>query len=145
MSGNIYFTLSEHFSQFASIQRGTLDVKKVNMFSRDFSKYKVTDFRDDVSIQNWNLTSSDSNTLFGDFYFKLKGCADRHAPVKKLNAKQVKLKSKPWINPDLTKMIRIKNSLFARKKRQPLNKNIKLLYNKFRNRVNRELTKSKKS
>ena len=42
-------------------------------------------------------------------------------------------------------MIRIKNNLFARKKRQPLNDNIKVLYNKFRNRVNRELTKSKKS
>ena len=118
-SGNIYLTLSEHFCQFASIQRDFLDVKKVNLYSGDFSKFNITDFRDDVSIQNWNFTPSDSNTLFGDFYFKIKGCADRHAPVRKLNAKQVKLKSKPWISQDLAKMIRIKNNIFARKKRQP--------------------------
>ena len=40
-------------------------------------------------------------------------------------------------------MIKIKNKLFNRKKRQPKNEDIKRLYNLFRNRVNRELTKSK--
>ena len=42
-------------------------------------------------------------------------------------------------------MIRIKNKLFERKKRQPTNDNVKVLYNQFRNRVNRELKKAKKS
>ena len=42
-------------------------------------------------------------------------------------------------------MIRIKNKLFNRNKRQPSNEAIKTLYNKFRNRVDRELKKSKKS
>ena len=87
----------------------------------------------------------DSNCLLGDFYFKLKGCADRHAPIRKLNAKEVKLRSKLWINHDLAKMIRIKNKLFERRKRQPTNENIKSLYNRFRNRVNRELKKAKKT
>ena len=41
-------------------------------------------------------------------------------------------------------MIKIKNKLFNCKKRQPNNDNIKRLYNIFRNRVNRELIKSKK-
>ena len=40
-------------------------------------------------------------------------------------------------------MIKIKNKLFYRKKRQPNNTNVKRLYNLFRNRVNRELKKSK--
>ena len=145
MSGNIYFTLSEHFSQFASVKRDKLDIKKVAIFDRDFSKYSANDFRDDVSIQNWNMSHSDSNSLLGDFYFKLKGCADRHAPIRKLNTKEVMLRSRPWINPDLAKMIRIKNNLFKRKKRQPNNQNVKYLYNTFRNRVNRELKKAKKS
>ena len=35
--------------------------------------------------------------------------------------------------------------MFERKKRQPLNENVKFLYNIFRNRVNRELRKYKKS
>ena len=42
-------------------------------------------------------------------------------------------------------MIKIKNKLFNRKKRQPKNEDIKILYNLFRNRVNRELIKSKKN
>ena len=32
-------------------------------------------------------------------------CADRHAPIKRLNANEVKFISKPWINPDLAKMV----------------------------------------
>ena len=51
----------------------------------------------------------------------------------------------PWITKDIAKMIKIKNSLFARKKRQPGNGNLKALYNKFRNCVNRELKKAKRS
>ena len=42
-------------------------------------------------------------------------------------------------------MITIRNRAFARKKRQPDNENCKRLYNLFRNRVNRELIKSKKN
>ena len=65
------------------------------MYSRDFSRYSDEDFRDGVSIQNWNISNNDRSCLFSDFYFKLKGCVDRHAPVKKLNAKEVRLHSKP--------------------------------------------------
>ena len=42
-------------------------------------------------------------------------------------------------------MIKIKNKLFHRKKRQPNNLEIKRLYNLFRNRVNRELKKAKRN
>ena len=41
-------------------------------------------------------------------------------------------------------MIKIRNKIFARKKRQPNNNNCKHLYSLLRNRVNRELKKSKK-
>ena len=34
-SGNIYLTLSEHLSQFASVKREKLDIKKLNIFDRD--------------------------------------------------------------------------------------------------------------
>ena len=42
-------------------------------------------------------------------------------------------------------MINIRNKLFRRRKRQPDNENVKRLYNLFRNRVIRELKKSKKT
>ena len=70
---------------------------------------------------------------------------DRHAPIKKRKPREIKLMTKPWITPELSRMIKTKNKLFVRKKRQPSNENVKLLYNIFRNRVNRDLKNSKKS
>ena len=61
------------------------------------------------------------NDQFNDFYWKLEGCVERHAPVKELSTKEIKMKSKPWINPIITKLIRNRNKLFKRKKRQPNN------------------------
>ena len=79
------------------------------------------------------------------FFWKSEGCVNRHAPIKKLNSREIKLKVKPWITPELSKMIKIKSKLFERTKRQSSNENVKHLYNIFRNKVNRELKKSKKS
>ena len=81
---------------------------------------------------------------FNDFYNKLEGSVNRHAPLKKLSLKEIKLKNKPWLSDNILKLIKIRNKVFARKKRQPNNESCKRLYNLLRNRVNRELKKSKK-
>ena len=120
-SGNIFITLSEHFSRFVSVRREKIDFKKVKIHKRDFSKFENDLFRDDVSIQNWNLSFDNVNDQFNDFFWKITGCVDRHAPIKELTPKEIKLKSKPWITPNINKVIR--------KKRQP----------------NREIKKSKKN
>ena len=54
------------------------------------------------------------------------------------------MKSKPWITPNTHKLIRNRNKLFKRKKRQPNNEKNKELYNQKRNEVNREIKRSKK-
>ena len=41
-------------------------------------------------------------------------------------------------------MIKVRNKLFAREKRQPNNAGVCELFKKFRNRINREILKSKK-
>ena len=143
-SGNIYLTLSEHYSQFASVLREKIDVRKIDMYARDFSKFSSTDYYNDVSSQSWNVDPLDPNLLMSDFLSKIEGCADKHAPVKKLTVKEIKLRTKPWITSRISKIIRIRNTLFERKKRQPKNTNVQILYSKFRNRVNKELKKSKK-
>ena len=142
-SGNIFLTLSKHFSQFVSIKREKIDYKNLNIFHRDNSKFQSQQFRD-VSIQNWNSNRSKVNELFIDFHSKLEGCVDRHAPIKKLSPKEIKLKNKPWISTEISKLIKVRNKIFARKKRQPNNTNNKRLHNRFMNRVNREIKKSKK-
>ena len=58
--------------------------------------------------------------MINDFYSKLEACVERHAPIKKLTLKkEIKLENKPWITSELNKMIKIRNKLFQRKKRQP--------------------------
>ena len=115
------------------------------MYRRNYSSFSEDSFRDDVSIQNFNNNLEDVNDQFIDFYWRLKGCVDRHAPLKRLTPKEAKLKNKPWISDEINKMIKIKHKLFHRKKRQPNSSKIKKLYNLFRNRVNRELKKAKRS
>ena len=144
LSGNVVTDLSDHFSQFISVQRLKLDYKLISLYKRDYSKFSEKSFRDDVSIQKFENDFINVNDQFNDFFFKLEGCVNRHAPFKKLTLKEIKTNDKPWISSELIKMIKIKNKLFYRKKRQPNNIDIKRLYNIFRNRVNRELNKSKK-
>ena len=120
-----------------------IDVRKIDMYGRDFSKFSPSDFRDDVSIQPWHHDSNDPNFLMNDFIWRLDGCSERHAPTKKLTPKEVKLKLKPWITPETLKLIKIRDKLFKRKKRQPENELVKETYNRVRNIVNRELKKSK--
>ena len=143
-SGNIFLTLPEHFLQFVSVRREKIDFNKVKIHKCDFSEFENDLFRDDVSIQNWNLSFDNVNDQFNEFFWKITGCVDRHAPIKELTPKEIKLKSKPWITPNRNKLIRNRNKLFIRKKRQPNNAKIKVLYNQKRNEVNREIKKSKK-
>ncbi len=137
-------TLSEHFSQFASVVRDKIDVRKVNMFGRDYSKFTENLFRDDVSIQAWKRDSTDPNILMSDFVWRLDGCAERHAPTKKLLPKDIKLRLNPWITPEIQKLIRLRDRLFSRKKREPNNILVKETYNRVRNKVSREIQKSNK-
>ena len=113
--GNILLTLSEHFSQFISVNREKIDLKKINVYQRDYSRFSNESFRDDVFIQNWNYARENVNNLFNDFYSKLEGSVNRHAPLKNLSPKEIKIKNKPWLNTIILKMIKIRNKVFRRK------------------------------
>ena len=99
VSGYILLTLSEHFSQFLSISRGKVDLKKVNIYQRDYSNFSSDSFRDDVSIQNWNYSHDNVHDSFSDFYTKLDGSVNRHAPFKKHSPKEIKNKKQTMVKP----------------------------------------------
>ena len=92
ISGNIYLTLSEHFTQFASVKKEKIDTVKIDVYNRDFSKFSSIAFYEDVSIQAWNYNLDDSNKLMNDFVWRLDGCANRHAPIKNLMLRKLNLK-----------------------------------------------------
>ena len=104
IGGNVLLTLSEHFSQFISVNREKLDLKNIIVYQRDYSKFSNESFRD-VSIQTWNYALENVDAAFKDFYTKLEGSVSRHALIKKLSPKEVNLKSKPWLSTDILKMI----------------------------------------
>ena len=91
-SGNILITFSEHFSQFTSVSREKIDLKKLNILQRDYSSFSTESFRNDVSVQNWNYSSNNVDDSFRDFYHKLEGCVNRHAPMKTLTPREIKIK-----------------------------------------------------
>ena len=143
LAGNIYFTLSEHFSQFASINRGKIDIKKIVMFGRDTSRFNEESYRQDVANHVWTENSDDANIIAVDLISGLDEKTSKAAPVKRLNPKEIKCRLNPWITTEIRKLIGIRDRLFARKKRQPLNQTVKDAYNRVRNIVNREVQKSK--
>ena len=143
-SGVILTDFSDHYSQFLFIKDSKISYKEVNMFTRDYSNFSSDSFRDDVSIQTFDNTSNDVNVLFNDFYARLIGCVDRHAPIKKCNPKEIKMSQKPWITIEIKKLITKKNKLFKKKKKHPNNEFVKSAYNEARNEANRKLKKAKK-
>ena len=70
---------------------------------------------------------------------------NRHAPIQKLNQKEQKRNQKPWITNEISKRIKHINKLFAQRKRNPSDVNIKRIYVLFRNAINRDIKAAKKS
>ena len=82
------------------------------------------------------------NTIF--FIWYLEHYVNKHAPLKKNNKKEQKIKTKPWITDKIFKKIKNRNTHFAQKKKRPNDSHLKSVYNKFRNSINKEIKLSKK-
>ena len=83
---------------------------------REIFDFSTNKFLDDLSKHDWNNDPHDTNQNYNNFFTKLVECTNRYAPIRKLNRKEMKLKSKPWITPLIQKKIKHRNRLFARKK-----------------------------
>ena len=141
----IYLCFLNTSHNLSQLKKEKFDYKKQYLYIRAYSKFSSESFREDVSLQNFNHRYDSVDDQFNDFFWRLYGCVERHAAIKKLKPKEVKLNNKPWINDQIMKMIKTRNKLFTCKKRQPTNANITKLYNLFRNRINREIRQSKKN
>ena len=117
VSGNILLCISEHFCQFLSINRQNISLKKVNIYQRDYSNFETQAFRNDILIQQWNYNYNNVNIMYDDIINKLDNCVNMHAPMKKLNMKELQMKSKPWVSRYLAKLIEHRNKLFRKKRR----------------------------
>ncbi len=118
-------------------------MKDTPKYKRDYTKFKDDSFIDDLSIQNWN-NSDNVHERYNSLLSRLEACVERHAPIRKLNKKEVKIQNKPWITP-IIKKIDQRNSIFTKLKKEPENHLLRETYKTARNIINRDIKTSKKN
>ena len=145
ISGNIVMQISDHFPQFLFLKNTQVSHNKLESFKYDYSRFKEDKFLDDFNqidftyLENSDL---DVNNKFDRFLKDLNTLTNKHAPIKRRSRKEMKLKYKPWINNRIQKMMRIRDKILQKMKKQQTPDNLNL-YKKFRNRVSNELKESK--
>ena len=76
------------------------------------------------------------------FYEKTSTCIDSHVPRKRVTNRKLKLRTKPWIDSEIQRLMTYKDKLFKKMINHPTPSN-NYLYSKFRNRVAKEQRKGK--
>ena len=56
----------------------------------------------------WNIGKLQVNLKFKIFLHNLYDIVKKHAPLKKLTKKELKLRNKPWINSRIQKMMQLR-------------------------------------
>ena len=144
-SGNILMQITDHFPQFMILKNTHVSHSKSESFKYDYSRFKEDSFVEDFNQIDFSyLENSDLNVnnKFDRFLKDLNTLTNKHAPIKRRSRKEMKLKDKPWINNRMLKMMRIRDRILQKLKKQQTPDNLKL-YKKFRNRVSNELKESK--
>ena len=145
VSGNITTNISDHFIQFMFIKKYHISYKACNYFIHDYSKFGKEKFIHDFSLLDWSLLDESNksvNEKFDYFYSAVSSCINGHAPKKKLSKKDLKLRSKPWINSKIKKLMYLRDRMFNKANKDPTPDN-KYLYRKFRNRIVAEQRETK--
>ena len=112
------------------------------MYKYDYSSFDEVKFLEDYKkLDNAYLENdADVNKNYNKFLEDVTSLTTKHAPIKKRSRKDLKLTSKPWINGRIKKMMKIRDHILKKPKKDNSAKNHHL-YKKFRNRVASELKK----
>ena len=74
--------------------------------------FNEREFQETLSGVNWDtilsLDNNDPNLSINNFYNHLNLLSDDFAPYKKLSKKEIKLKTKPWINKNIQDLMKNK-------------------------------------
>ena len=144
-SGNILSQIADHFPQFMIVRKAGLTNKTLSYYQHDYSKFNQERFLDDfknLSFEYLNDNQSDINAKFKRFLANLDEIVEKHAPLKKLTKRDIKLRNKPWINSRIQKMMCLRDKTLKKLRKKP-DPATDLLYKQFRNIVANELKESK--
>ena len=71
----------------------------------------------------WTFCMMSIDSKFDNFYLSLSSYVDHHAPIKKMNKKDLKLHSKPWITPKIYCLIKYHDKLLRKLNKKFSNSN----------------------
>ena len=145
LSGNITSIIADHFAQFSLIKKCYVSYKSCSYFAHEYSNFGKEKFIHDFSLIDWSIldnTDLSANDHFDYFYDEIASCIDLHVLKKRITSKVLKLRTKPWIDNDIQRLMSYRDKLFNKMVQSPTPSN-KYLYSKFRNRVVSEQRKSK--
>ena len=109
-----------------------------------FDQVFLQEFLADIINNDWENNITDTNAKYRIFIWDLEHYVNKHAPLKKMNKREQKIKTKPWITDQILKKIKNRNNLFAERKETQNGSHLKSVYNKLRNFINKETILAKK-
>ena len=119
--------------------------KNLSYFQHDFSNLNEPNLGNDfanIDLTFLNDSVLDVNAKFNRLLSILDNLVKTHAPLKKLTKRDIKLRNEPWISSKIQKLMRIRDRIL-RKLKKNNNQSLIDLYKQFRNRVSVSLTESK--
>ena len=144
--GNILTHISDHFPQFLIVDNTNISYKELEILKSDYSSFNEKNFLNDFIKMDLNYiyNATDVDYAYNKFLDDVTSLVEKHVPTRIYTKKELKLKSKPWINRRIQKMMRIRDQLLRKMKKNRCEDTIKL-YKSFRNRVVNELKESRLS
>ena len=152
-SGNFTFSISYHLPQFLIVPVPDIRPPKVhNIKIRDTKNYSHADLVADIINIDWTAVleedKADPNYSFQRFNEKINEILDKHMPWRKLNKKEIRLQTKPWITNGILNSIKRRDKLLRKciEAKEPDRKEIlRTEYKTLRNRITYTINLSKKN
>ena len=90
------------------VKKVGIRIKSVSYHQHDYSKFNQENFLSDfnnIGFAYLNESNLNVNDKFDRFLADLNDLVRKHAPLKKLTKKYIKLRNKPWINSRIQKLM----------------------------------------
>ena len=151
-SGNFTFSISDHLAQFLFVPSSDHRLpKKHNIKIRDTRNFSQAELVADIINIDWVAVieeyKADPNHSFRRFHDKVNEILDKHMPWRKLNKKEIRLQTKPWITTGILNSMKRRDKLLRKciAAKDPVRKELlRTEYKTLKNRITYTLNMSKK-
>ena len=114
ISGNILEHISyDHLPNFVILEHGQVN-KNIKIKTRNMKNFNQNDFQNELlnpSLIHQIENAKDTNSAFNAYKKKFCQTINKHAPLRFLNKKEIKLRQKPWLTKGILISIKIKRTL----------------------------------